>query len=145
MQSDGSAKPIDKIKIGDKILSVNPSSMKVEEDIVQKVDSVIHNDMVTIVFNDMTSNSNTSDHPYLVKGKGWSSAKPELTMDKYKIKTSQLQTGDTCFKYQNNRLTEVYVKSITESNGSSMTYNLSNLKRNNSFFANGILVSNESY
>ena len=145
MQYDGSIKPIDKIKIGDRILSINLSSMKVEEDIVQKVDSVIHNDMVTIVFNDMTTNSNTSDHPYLVKGRGWSSFKPKMTMDKYKIKTSQLQIGDTCFKYRNNRLTGVYVKSITENNGLTMTYNISNLKKNNSFFANGILVSNESY
>jgi Ataxin-1 and HBP1 module (AXH) len=145
MQYGGSIKPIDKIKIGDKILSVNLSTMKVEEDIVQKVDSVIHNDMVTIEFNDMTTNSNTSDHPYLVKGKGWSSFKPKITMEKYKIKTSQMQIGDTCFKYQSNRLIEVYVKSITENNGFTMTYNISNLKRNNSFFANGILVSNESY
>jgi hypothetical protein len=144
-QHDGSVKTINKIKIGDKILSFNLSTMKIEEDFVQKVDSVFHNDMVTIVFNDMTTNENTSDHPYLVRGKGWSSFKPKITMDKYKIKTSQLQIGDTCFKYQNNRLSEVYVKSITENNGLTMTYNISNLKKNNSFFANGILVSNESY
>jgi hypothetical protein len=143
MQYDGSIKPIDKIKIGDKILSINLSTMKVDEDIVQKVDSVIHNDMVTIMFNDMTTNSNTSDHPYYVKGKGWSSFKPKITMDKYEIKTSQLQIGDTCFKYQNNRLIEVYVKSIIENNGFTMTYNISKLKRNNNFFANRILVSNE--
>jgi len=144
MQFDGSIKPIDKIKIGDKILSLNLSAMKVEEDVVQKADSVIHNDIVKIVFSDMTTNSNTSDHPYLVKGKGWCSFKPGETMDKYKIKTSQLQIGDTCFKYQNNRLTEVYVKSITENNGFTMTYNISSLKKNNSYFANGILVSNET-
>jgi len=143
MQPDSRTKSIDKIKSGDKILSFNLKTMNVEEDIVQKVDSVIHNDIVTIMFNDMTINGNTFDHPYFVKGKGWCSFKPKKTMDKYKIKTSQLQIGDTCFKYHNNKLKEVYVKSITEKTESIMTYNISSLKRNNSFFANGILVSNE--
>lgn len=138
-----SNKPIEKIKKGDKILSLNLSSMKVEEDIVQKTDSVVHNDMVKIVFSDMTENINTSDHPYLVKGKGWCSFKPQETLDKYKINASRLQTGDTCFKYTGNNLKEVYVKSITENNGNTMTYNISSLKRNNSYFANGVLVSDE--
>ena len=145
MQYDGSIKPIDKIRIDDKILSINLSTMELEEDIVQKVDSVIHNDMVTIVFNDMTTNSNTSDHPYLVKGKGWSSFKPKITLDKYKIRTSQLQIGDTCFKYKNDKLEEVYIKSITEKTESRITYNISSLKKNKSYFANGILVSNENF
>ena len=70
MLSDGSTKTIDKVKANDKILSFNISTMKAEVDIVQKVDSVVHNDMVTIVFNDMTTNINTTDHPYFVKGKG---------------------------------------------------------------------------
>jgi hypothetical protein len=143
MLPDGSTKSIDKIKGGDKILSFNLKTMNAEEDIVLKVDSVIHNDIVTIRFNDMTVNVNTIDHPYFVKGKGWCSLKPKETMDKYKIKTSQLQIGDTCLKYDKDKLKEVYVKTITEKNDSIMTYNISGLKRNNSFFANGILVSNE--
>lgn len=144
MLPDGSTKSIDKIKGGDKILSFNLKTMNVEEDIVQKVDSVIHNDIVTIMFNDMTVNVNTMDHPYFVKGKGWCSLKPKESMDKYKIKTSLIQIGDTCLKYDKDKLKEVCVKTITEKTESVMTYNISSLKRNNSFFANGILVSNES-
>jgi hypothetical protein len=144
-QPNGSTKSIEKINSGEKILSFNLNTMNTEEDIVQKVDSVIHDDIVAIVFNDLTINKNTFDHPYYVKGKGWCSLKPLETTQKYKIKTSQLQIGDTCFKYHGNQLIEVYVKSISESIGAYMTYNISGLKKNNSFFANGILVSNESY
>ncbi len=145
IQSSGSSKSIEKIKKGDKILSFNIETMNIEEDIVQKVDSVIHDNIVSIMFNDMTVNDNTSDHPYFVKGKGWCSFKPEETMHKYKIKTSQLQAGDTCFKYHDNKLEEVYITSIIEKTESQMTYNISSLKRNNSYFANGILVSNEGH
>jgi hypothetical protein len=142
---DGSTKSIEKIKSGDKLLSFNLNTMNVEEDVVQKVDSVIHNDIVTIVFNDMTITKNTSDHPYYVKGKDWCSLKPKETFKKYNIITSQLQIGDTCFKYYDNQLKEVYVRSISENVQTAMTYNISSLKKNHSFFANGILVSNESY
>jgi hypothetical protein len=141
----GSAESIENIKSGERILSFNSKTMNFEEDIVQKVDSVIHNDIVTISFNDMTINKNTFDHPYYVKGKGWCSLKPKETLKKYKIKSSQLQIGDTCFKYYDNQLKEVYVKSISENLQTTMTYNISSLKKNHSFFANGILVSNESY
>ena len=64
-------------------------------------------------------------------------------MQKYNLKSMQLHIGDTCFKYQNNKLTEVSISSISEENGNKMTYNLSSLKKNKNFFANGILVSNE--
>jgi hypothetical protein len=143
MQPTGVTKTIDKIKKGDKILSFNMKTMKVEEDIVQKVDSVNHDNMVSIIFDDGTINYNTTDHPYFVKGKGWCSIFPDQTMNKYKIRTSRLQIGDTCFKYTDNKLMEVYVKLITKITEPSMTYNISSLKKNNSYFANGILVSNE--
>jgi hypothetical protein len=59
------------------------------------------------------------------------------------LHTNQLLAGDTCFKFRNNKLTEVLIKEITENPGEVMTYNISRLKTNKSYFANGILVSNE--
>jgi hypothetical protein len=91
----------------------------------------------------MTANDNTSDHPYYVKTKGWCSYKPLQTTQKYNIKAKQLLTGDTCFKYQDMKLIEVQVKNIKEYSGEVMTYNISRLEKNKSFFANGILVSDE--
>jgi hypothetical protein len=65
------------------------------------------------------------------------------TTQKYNIKAQQLLIGDTCFKYEDKKLTEVRVKSIQENPGEVMTYNISRLEKNKSFFANGILVSDE--
>jgi hypothetical protein len=118
--------------------------MKIEEDIVKQIDSVKHSDIVHISFNDLTTNDNTFDHPYYVKNKGWCSYKPLLTIQKYNLQTKQLLIGDTCFKYQDNRLIEVQIKNIAEKSGEVMTYNISRLERNKTYFANGVLVSNEN-
>jgi hypothetical protein len=137
------SKSIKRIKTGDRILSVNPETMKIENDIVKQIDSVKHNDIVHISFSDLTENDNTSDHPYWVKNKGWCSYKPSQTEQKYNLKTKQLQIGDTCLKYQHHQLIEVRIKNITEKPGEVMTYNISRLEKNKTYFANGILASDE--
>jgi hypothetical protein len=135
--------PIEKIKTGDTVLSVNTNSMKIEKDLVQKIDSVTHKDIIDIIFSDNTKLSSTWDHPYYVKSKGWCSFKPQETLQKYGLKTSPLKIGDTCIKYNENTLTEVQVRSLSENRGDVKTYNISRLKKNKSYFANGILVSTE--
>jgi hypothetical protein len=143
MLNNGKSKSIEKIKINDTILSVDMKTMKLENDIVKKIDVVTHNNIVQISFSDGTLNNNTFDHPYLVDGKGWCSYKPSETHKKYKIETKQLQIGDRCFKYLDNKLIQVQVKSITEKSGEIKTYNISRLQKNKNYFANKILVSNE--
>jgi hypothetical protein len=144
IQNNKLVKSIENIKPGDRILSLYQNTMKIEEDIVKQIDSVKHSDIVHISFNDLTTNDNTFDHPYYVKNKGWCSYKPSLTLQKYNLQTKQLLIGDTCFKYQDNRLIEVQIKNIIENSGEVMTYNISRLERNKTYFANGILVSNEN-
>ena len=136
-------KPIKKMKTGDTILSFNLKSMKIEKDIVRQIDSVKHQDIVHISFSDLTENDNTSDHPYWVKTKGWCSYKPSQTRQKYNLNTKRLQIGDTCLKCQHNQLIEVRIKNITEKPGEVMTYNISRLEKNKTYFANGMLVSDE--
>jgi hypothetical protein len=144
IQNNNLSKSIEKIKPGDRILSINQNTMKIEEDIVKQIDSVKHSDIVHISFNDLTKNDNTFDHPYYVKNKGWCSYKPTLTLQKYNLQTKQLVIGDTCLKYKDNKLIEVKIKNITENPGEVMTYNINRLERNKTYFANGILVSNEN-
>jgi hypothetical protein len=141
--NNGESLPIEKLKINDKILSVNIDTWSIGEDIVQKIDSVTHNNIVQLTFSDSTITYNTSDHPYFVKDKGWCSYKPSETRGNYNIKTRQLLPGDICFKTVNNNLIEVKVKAITEKTDKIMTYNVSKLKKNKNYFANGILVSTE--
>lgn len=141
--NNGKFLPIEKMKINDTILSLNTITWKIEEDIILKIDSVVHQNIIQIIFSESTLNVNTSDHPYFVKGKGWCSIKPSETLQKYNIKVNQLQTGDICFKLVNNRLTEVQIKEITSIPGEFLTYNISHLTKNKTYFGNSILVSNE--
>lgn len=141
--SNGKSLPIEKLKINDKILSVKMETWSIEDDFIQEIDSVFHNNIVQITFSDSTITNNTFDHPYFVKGKGWCSFKPSETLRNYDIKTKELQPGDICFKTINNKLIEVKIKHIIEKTGEVMTYNVSRLKKNKNYFANGILVSTE--
>jgi|NGEPerStandDraft_6_1074524.scaffolds.fasta_scaffold07169_3 hypothetical protein len=143
IQDRNHTKSIEKIQREDTILSFNLETKKTEKDIVVQIDSVKHNDIVRISFNDLTENENTFDHPYYVKNKGWCSFRPSQTLRNYNLVTKQLAIGDTCFKYKNNQLTEVQIKNMTEKAGAVMTYNISRLEKNKTYFANGILVSDE--
>jgi hypothetical protein len=144
LQNNRITKPIERIRTGDTILTVDQETMKIEKDVVNRIDSVRHNDIVQILFSDGTENSNTFDHPYYVKSKGWCSYSPKETIEKYGLKTTRLLAGDICFKYSDDKLSEITIRKITENPKEIMTYNLSGLERNKTYFANGILVSNEN-
>jgi hypothetical protein len=143
LQNIDVSKTIEKIRPGDTILSFNQKSGRTENDIVRQMDSVMHKDIVRIAFNDHTENYNTFDHPYYVKDKGWCSYKPLETLQKYNIETKQLLVGDICLKFLDHKLTEVKVSKISETPGERMTYNISRTEKNKTYFANGILVSDE--
>lgn len=144
MLHNGSSKAIENISVNDTVLSVDMKTMKVEKDVVRKTDAVTHDNIISITFSDGTVNSNTSDHPYFIEGKGWCSYNPSQTLQKYNLDAKQLQPGDKCLKYAGDKLITVQVTRITEKPGAVKTYNISRLQKNSSYFANGILVSNES-
>jgi len=144
LTSDGTTKPIEKINIGDTVKTVNTNIMALENSIVQNISSPFHDDIVNISFEDGTSNSNTFDHSYYIKNKGWSSYKPKLTNEHYQIKAQQLEIGDTVLKYANGTLEGLKIIEISENIGEKQTYNIFTGDGNTSYFANGILVHDES-
>ena len=101
-------------------------------------------EFIKIDFEDGTSNINTLTHPYLVKNKGWSSYDRKNAMKKYNVSVNKLEEGDIVYKLVNNKLKELRIKQMTPIKKKMKTYNLSNVKDNHNFFANGILVHNRS-
>jgi hypothetical protein len=145
---DGSKKNIEDVKIGDKVLSYNLEINKIEEDVVIGLKRIVHDDMIIVKFGN-SENTNTFDHPYFVKEKGWSSYKPDLTMERYGRDTEelrdvkQLETGDVIFIVdEKGNLVESDVISIDEEIGIVHTYIFS-VENNGNFFANGALVHNK--
>ena len=150
MMADGTEKDIEKVQVGDEILSYNFEKGSTEKDTVVSLNMPIHDDMILVEFGD-SKNTNTFDHPYYVKEKGWSSYKPELTMERYGKSTedlrsvAQLETGDVIFIIdETGNLVESELVSIEEKLGIVQTY-IFTVKNNENFFANGALVHNKQY
>ena len=160
--ADGTDKNIENVRVGDKILSYNFNSEKVEEDIVERTDHPTHDDLVTIE-TEHSTNTNTHDHPYFsVLKNSWVSYKPELTKDRYinngawgpafeedeidaiQIGNPQSPVGDIALYIdEDGNLKESKFLSIKENNQTTKTYNLTRIKNNHNFFANGLLVHNK--
>ena len=138
----GSQKPIEQIEVDDIIMSYDVVTNSVVRDVITNVIKPIHDDIIDIKFENDTINSNTFDHPYYVLDKGWSSYKPELTKLRYGIDTEQIMVGDVCLYGKD--LEKVRIESITENIGERQTYTLEGTTGVNTFFANGIVVHNES-
>lgn len=145
LMKDGSAKNIEEIIVGDTILTYNLETKHIEANPVLRVDNPMHIDLVEINFDNEVINTNTPDHPYYVKGKGWSSVAPTQTKQNYKLEVTQLEKGDTCLFYneQTDSIVEVVITSISSIKKRTRTYNLSKVANNHNFFANGILVHNK--
>jgi RHS repeat-associated protein len=143
LMATGNQKNIEDIVVGDTVMSYDFVEQRVVKSPVLKVDSPIHNTLVQINFSKNISNQNTDDHPYFVKNKGWCSYNPEKTMQNYALETLQLETGDVCYHLHQSKLVEIQVLSIKQVIGQVRTYNLSDVKKYNNFFANGILVHNK--
>jgi hypothetical protein len=140
---NGTEQHIESINVGDEILNYNTATGKVETTIVEKIASSYHSVVNVITFSNGTTIESTTDHPYFVVDKGWASVNPKMTNDNYTLNVQELQTGDKCLHFNNNVVTEVAIADIGTKVGDQKMYVISGGK-NNSFFANGIVVSDEN-
>lgn len=142
--SDGTEKTIETIKTGDLILNVGLNTLGIQKDRVTGMDSVIHTNMIELALENNIRVKSTADHPYYIEGKGWCSFDPKNTYANYGITARVLKTGDLCLVYSNGSLSRVMIRAIRPIKGPIMTYNISGLAHEANYFANGILVSNET-
>lgn len=140
---DGSLKRIEDIKVGDKIKSMNMTTMMVENDeviIIPK--SVEFYDKIKIEFDITRSVVASPHHPFFVKGKGWSVFDIAMAKRDLSFRVRKIEVGDSMYHYEEGILKEVVVTSIENMNEKEEMYNIKYVKKNNTFFANGILVHN---
>lgn len=142
--SDGTLKNIEDVKVGDNIKTFNIDTKKIEEGEVLEFINPIKNNFIEIEFENGIKNTNTLDHPYYVKDKGWSSYDPKLTNINYKAKTQTLEVGDIVIMYKNSKVKFTKIKEITEIKQKQKVFNLKKVSKNHNYFANGILAHNKS-
>ena len=138
--ADRSKKPIEEIKVGEKVLSYDADSATYFATEVTELADVIHNNLIKITWSDYSSVTCTQDHPFLNTEGQWMSFDPKKTKKDYMYDTvSELSTGST-MKTLNGLLS---VRNIEILHSSQRTYTIVSLKKGNVFFANKLAVGTE--
>lgn len=144
LMADYSEKNIEDIQVGDSILSVNISTMHIEPDVVVEIPNTIKEyRIIEASFDNGTLNRFSPAHPYWVQGKGWCVFDLEEAETELTFPVQQLETGDTVLFYENGALKETKILSLNDTGEYIDMYNVEYVKKNHTFFANGILVHNK--
>ena len=132
---------ISELSIGDTILSYDIIKEIYNKSVVLEIVSVEHDNIVELYFTNDTIIS-TTDHPYFLLNKGWSSFDPKSTKYNYKNynNVNRIEVGDYFFTSSNkkNKLEGYAFK-----NQQRQTFTITNLDLGNTFFDNGFLVGVE--
>ncbi len=137
--SDKSQKPIEELVEVDSVLSFDLKTNTFFSSAINEISVAMHHNLATIIFNDGTKITSTTDHPFF-DGEGWVSIDPTKTRKDYQYdKVNQLIVGSEVFS-ANNVLT---VTSIEITDQSQLTYTIVKLKDGNTFFVNNLLVGTE--
>ena len=145
--SDGTQRKIEDLDQDEKVLSYNFETKEVEEDVILQIDTPYNDQLITIK-GEHGNNTNTFDHPYWsVTKQKWVSYAPGETEENYELNDIwELEEGETLlYLNSNGEVIESKVESIeVEDLKNTKTYNLTHVKNNNNFFANGYLVHNKN-
>jgi hypothetical protein len=118
-------KPIEQLKIGDQVLSLNTTTTDIETATVLQLANRKHF-LYELDF-DNTKIKVTDDHPFYFDGKYYSI----IENDKYGVKTNLLSVGQRLHYLSSGKITVIQLRTITK------------LDKNNLFFANVITVATE--
>ena len=113
------------IKPGDEIKTYNVETGKLENEIIEMITAIRHDNLVTYKLDNNTKITATLDHPFFVEGES---------------NYTPLRIGD---KVKNDELNVLEVVEIELNQGVEVTYNIEKT-RNGNYFANKVLVSDES-
>ena len=141
--NNGVEKNIEDVRVGDSILSVDMNTMKVEKDVVVLIPLTQEKyTKIRITSENGIENIASPHHPFYVKGKGWAVYDVKMAEKDLNFKVSKLEVGDVIYYYEKNKLKETKITKLVDEKEKVKMYNLKYVKKNNTFFANGILVHN---
>ena len=124
--SDGTYEKICKIKPNDMIKTYNDETGKLQNSKVLETVKVLHDNIVKYKFNNNTIIEATDNHPFYVVDKGYK---------------APLEIGDVVL---NDELNKLEVVKIEVDNEQQITYNINRTDNGKNYFANKVLVSDES-
>jgi len=127
---DGTFEKIEKITPGVKIKTYNEETGKLQNSVVGDVTKIEHDNLVEYKFDDNTIIKATDDHPFYIVGDSY-------TDSDYR----PLELGDRVLTDDLNKIELMGYKPL---NTMETTYNIDNTNNGKNYFANKVLVSDES-
>ena len=140
--ADGTQKQIKDIKVGDKVLSYNTTTRKIEQTVVQSLTKVIRRDIVHITFADGSYIKITPDHP-MFSERGWiaySTADGENSYPEVELEKQGTQIGDMILS-----LSLLFDKEIVDMKyitGETIPVYTFTVDNNHNYFAQSVLIHN---
>ncbi len=138
IECDGIVKPIEKVGVGEKVLTYNHGTNEIEAKEVLEVCICKNTPVIKITIGEIEVTC-THDHPFYTENKGYASYNPVQTFEDAGMEVAKLEIGDKVLDAN-----KVYseVKSIEELEELETVYNLKQVKDNHNFYANSFLVHN---
>ena len=124
--SDGTYQKICKVRPGDMIKTYNEDTGKLQNSKVLETAKILHDNIVKYKFDNNTIIEATDNHPFYVVDEGYK---------------APLQIGDVVLNDEMNKLTLV---NIEVDKKQQITYNINSTDNGKNYFANKVLVSDES-
>lgn len=145
IMADGTAKPIEELVVGDEVKTYDFDSYRPVSTTIEKLEKANHTHMVKYTFTNGKEITATSDHPFMVKGKGWSSSNPEQTKQ-YKgfENVNRVEVGDGFLTVNGtNTLSTITLTKIEHIHEEQETYTISKLSSGSNFLVSGFIVGVE--
>ncbi|MDR1341935.1 MAG: Hint domain-containing protein [Prevotellaceae bacterium] len=131
-------KAIEQLKVGDKVLSLNTVTNKIEEAAVLEVAAQKHHNLYELDF-EFIKLVATDDHPFYFGGKLYSI----VENNKYGLRTNLLTVGQPVNFLSNGQIGIATLKCIKRLDICEETFTITKLDKNGVFFANTICVTSE--
>lgn len=137
--ADGTKKPIEKVVVGEKVMTYDEKLGKVAVGTVKRVSSPPRDHLTTILCADKRQLQLTNDHPLMTK-KGWASIDPEHTLTAHTLKVATLRVGDSLMDIGGTWDQIVGIE--TKLKKELKVFNLAKVEPNPNFYADGFLAHN---
>ena len=139
--SDGTSRNIEDIIAGDLILTYDPETLLSGIGSVSSIESPIKDDIIEFILSNGTTINATTEHPFWVINKGWTSYSPERTMLDHDMNVTKIEDGDILLDVDGNFVT---ILAMNDNNIQfKKVYNILMSAGYHTYYANGVLVHNK--
>ncbi len=138
--TDNSTKNIEDLKVDDVVAYMDFETKSIKFTKIEKLENVIHHELVTYQFESGLKITTTQDHPFKIQDKGWASLIPIKSKQYQGFENiDKINIGD--FFLTANGTDKLVLIDFLE--GEQETYTISKLSSGNNFIANGLIVGVE--